>query len=171
MKIELFFTTQILRGFKLYRRDKKRLAKAPNLAQNHGFLLARSLRWRFKLKDKICISHKKTAAVIAYSKRRVGVDIECLVERNFKAVMQFCFDEDEQNLVQNSKDQLLAFYQIWTVKEAYIKYAGLGFDQLKSVKFYEILNKMVTRFIRVDDFVIAIVYKKTKKGEIYVWRV
>ena len=142
----------------------------PNLAGSRGFLLSRSLKWRFKLKDKICIAHKSEAAVIARSKIRLGVDAERILRRDFDAIMEFCFDERERKFVQNAHDKILVFYKIWTAKEAYIKFKKLGFSSLKSVNFYEILHKMTINFIRIDDFLIALIYKKTVRGEVYLWR-
>ncbi|WP_169764596.1 4'-phosphopantetheinyl transferase superfamily protein [Campylobacter mucosalis] len=158
-KFALFITTKALHSFNLYKSDKRRLKKYPNLKYQSGFLLSRSLKWQFKLKDKICISHKKDICVIARSKRKIGIDIEELKERNFGAIMDFCFSDDEKNLVKNADDKLLAFYQIYTTKEAFIKLQNLGFSHLQSVNFNAILNRMKTKHITYKNFLITIVYK------------
>lgn len=151
--IQIFIGNEIS-NFKLYKNDKKRRKKSK------GFLASRSLKFRYKLKDKISISHKDDFAVIARAKFRLGVDMERLKERNFEAVMEFCFNEDEKNLVRNSRDKILEFYKIFTFKEAYIKYKNLGFWALKLVNFNEIKDKISIIFIKFDDFLICVVSRK-----------
>lgn len=160
MKIELFIAFKPLNGFKFYKNDKKRLKKYPNLRHSRAFILSRSLKWHYKLKDHICISHKDSVAIIARSKWRVGVDIEKIKERNFNAVMKFCFNENEINLVQNADDKILMFYKIWTAKEACIKYLDLNFSDIKSVNFKEIRAKFSLKFISFNGYIAALVYKK-----------
>lgn len=158
--LEIFISKKPLYAFKIYKNDRRRLKKNLNLIKNNGFLLSRSLKWQFKLKDKICISHKKNICVIARSRRKIGVDIEELKERNFGAVMDFCFSDDERNLVKNADDKIVQFYKIWTTKEAFIKLNNLKFSDLGSVKFKYILNKNNVTYIFYENFLITFLLKK-----------
>lgn len=143
----------------LYPKDRRRLKRTPNLALQEGFWLSRTLKSKFKLKDKICISHKPNFALIARYKRKIGVDVEELIQRDFNAVMEFCFDEKERAMVTNADDAMLEFYKIFTAKEAYVKLKNLDFGSL-SVKFYEIFDKMDLSFIKFGEFLITIVKEK-----------
>ena len=75
----------------LDRKERRRLKKYPNLANQNSFKLSRYLKFRAKKRGKICLSHKENIAVLAISKEKVGVDVEELKERNFDGVVKFCF--------------------------------------------------------------------------------
>ncbi|MCD8212518.1 MAG: 4'-phosphopantetheinyl transferase superfamily protein [Campylobacter sp.] len=163
-KIKLFISTKIDQNYKLYRKDRRRLRKNPALKNSTSFMLSRSLKWRYKLKDKICIAHKKNICVIAKFNKKIGIDVEELKDRNFDAVIDFCFNEDEILFVRNSPDKILAFYQVFTVKEAYIKIKNLDFSHLKSVDFNKILNIMQINYIIFNNFLITIIFYGKYKG-------
>lgn len=159
-KIELFITTKIYTTTKLYAKDRRRLRKCKALKYNKSFWLSRSLKWQYKLKDKIFIAHKENIAVIAYCKKRIGIDIEELKDRNFNMIMDFCFNEYERHLVDTANDKMLEFYKIWTSKEAYIKFKNLDFSYIKSVGFNEILNKMDIIYFKAENFLVTILKRK-----------
>ncbi|CAD7286961.1 hypothetical protein LMG7974_00171 [Campylobacter majalis] len=158
-RIDVFIADEIF-AYKLYKKDKRRLRKYKNLSNHSGFKLSRSLKWKYKLKDNICIAHTKNIAVIAKSKQKVGIDIEELKYRDFDAIMSFCFSDDEIRLVNQSDNKMLKFYEIFTTKEAFIKYKNLDFSYLKSVYFNEILTKMNLFHISTDRFLITLITSK-----------
>lgn len=51
MKIEIFISQRAISSFKLYKKDKRKLKKYKNLKDNSSFIISRSLKWRFKLKN------------------------------------------------------------------------------------------------------------------------
>ena len=92
------------------------------------------------------ISHTRTAIVVALSDQEIGVDIEKIKQANFEITCRF-FTELEQKYVLDSHDKDKAFYEIWTKKEAYLKYMGNGLKMpLTSfdVKQSKIKSKIVT---------------------------
>ncbi len=77
------------------------------------------------------ISHSGNYTVVAISDRPIGVDLEII--RDFSAILaKKLFNEDELKYISGSgpsrKKSVMqqCFYQIWTAKEAYLKYIGTG---------------------------------------------
>lgn len=95
------------------------------------------------------ISHSKGVSVLAVTNEQiVGVDIEVVrPQGDLLELAQHIMSADEWEAFQGipEPDQLRAFYQIWTAKEAYLKNLGIGlqvepskvessFPQLTSIK-------------------------------------
>ncbi|WP_264874424.1 4'-phosphopantetheinyl transferase family protein [Vibrio agarivorans] len=77
------------------------------------------------------VSHTQGLIVCAVSvESEVGVDVEILdKKRNFMAIAQQYFAEQEfQSLraLRNEQERKLLFFQLWTLKEAYLKACGKG---------------------------------------------
>lgn len=72
------------------------------------------------------LSHSGDMVVIAYGNVPVGVDVEYLERRNRynEAVIKRCFTETEQEYAISNGDK--GFFDIWTMKEAYLKLSGKG---------------------------------------------
>lgn len=73
------------------------------------------------------ISHSGDWVVCAMGDSEIGVDIEVMKQIDFHAVYHYFSNTeierlDAVDLVTNPD----AFYQIWTLKESYVKYLGLG---------------------------------------------
>jgi len=102
------------------------------------------------------VSHTKNALVIAVSEKPIGVDIEKFKDSDMKIARRF-FHNNEIEYILSSKNQDEAFYEIWTKKEAYIKWVGKGLSMLlKSfdVTSYE-LAEMIRGF-RVEEYTLAV---------------
>ena len=162
MKIEIYISQRAISNFKLYKKDKRRLRKYRNLKDSSEFVISRGLKWRFKLKDHICISHKKNIAAIARFKGKIGIDIEELKSRNFDSVVEFCFNDDERALWERSSDKILEFYKIWTAKEAFIKFNGLNFSDLKVANYNHISTNLNLNFFIFNNYLITIVTNRPK---------
>lgn len=83
-----------------------------------------SLQWRGDFN----LSHSGEWIVLALTDQgRVGVDVEKLNPIDF-SVAKKCFTEKEcRNLFNRcGEDQLSFFYQLWTLKEAFVKMIGTG---------------------------------------------
>ncbi|WP_148815240.1 4'-phosphopantetheinyl transferase family protein, partial [Campylobacter concisus] len=140
----------------LDRKDRRKLKKYPNLANQNSFKLSRYLKFKAKKRGKICLSHKENIAVLAISKEKVGVDAEELKERNFGGVIKFCFSKKESEIYVNAKDKMQKFYEIYTAKEAVIKAKNLAFSDLASVGF----DQMQRRYIIINNlFIICLAFK------------
>lgn len=75
------------------------------------------------------ISHSGDYALIGIGEVPVGVDIERISDKSdYLAIAERFFTNDEYLYIvhQPVNRQLLAFYQVWTLKEAYVKALGRG---------------------------------------------
>ena len=74
------------------------------------------------------ISHTRGAIAVAISEEPVGVDVEKIGSVDTNIARRF-FTINEYNYIFNADDNKLQnnrFYEIWTKKEAYMKWAGKG---------------------------------------------
>ena len=81
------------------------------------------------------VSHSGKIKVLAVSQNNVGIDVEKIREIPLKIAKKFC--QSERDYIAEA-DSLKRFFEIWTKKEAYLKYSGTGisgglnsFDTLK----------------------------------------
>ncbi|MBQ8207456.1 MAG: 4'-phosphopantetheinyl transferase superfamily protein [Clostridia bacterium] len=79
------------------------------------------------------ISHSEGLAVCALCisddpslPPRVGIDCETIYTKDPLPLARRFFSESELKILESSEDQALAFTEIWTKKEAYIKLLGTG---------------------------------------------
>lgn len=76
------------------------------------------------------ISHSEDFAVIAISRKKVGLDIEYLSEDfEFTNFVPDVFEDNEILTIQNAVNKKKAFYTSWTRKEAFVKALGKGIDE------------------------------------------
>lgn len=72
------------------------------------------------------ISHTHNMIAVAISHNSVGVDVEKIRKIDMGISKRF-FTKREQNYIEKSQDDLYErFFEIWTKKEAHIKYTGKG---------------------------------------------
>lgn len=73
------------------------------------------------------ISHSGKWIVVAISEGEIGVDIEAVINDNSSIIYNF-FSEKEKSsiLTENTKNRNEKITQLWTMKESYMKYRGLG---------------------------------------------
>lgn len=86
------------------------------------------------------ISHTHNVIAIAFSDNRVGVDIEKETENSMGIAKRFFTEKENEYITNTTVDPMKAFLEIWTKKEAFIKYLGLG------------LRKPLDDFCVVNDF-------------------
>ncbi len=140
----------------LNRADKRRVKKHNNLLNNPSFIASRLAKRQLRRYYKSGLAHKDCIVAFTKYKRGVGIDIEELKIRDFSHIMSFCFNENELDFYQNSSDKLMAFYKIFTAKEAIIKASGDGVSDIKSASFFDkrfhkthiLFNKYLITFIR-----------------------
>ncbi|MCL2425611.1 MAG: 4'-phosphopantetheinyl transferase superfamily protein [Oscillospiraceae bacterium] len=73
------------------------------------------------------VSHAGDFVVCAFSEHEVGVDIEQVKDIDLDlAKHYFCKREYEDLFAQNINNRLDYFYSLWTLKESYMKWLGLG---------------------------------------------
>jgi len=76
-------------------------------------------------------SHSKGHEVLCFSDGEIGIDCENTkarqgIEESYINIARRCFTEDE---MEYTGDSLERFFEIWTAKEAYMKYTGRGFAE------------------------------------------
>lgn len=156
----------------LNKKDRNLIKKFPNKLKQNGFILSRLAKFDFRKRGKFSISHKDDLALVGLSKDKdFGLDLEILKDRNFKSVMEFCFNEDEKNLVLNSQNKKIKFYEIFTAKEAIIKAQGLKFSDLSNVGYNKTKNKFLGKYeksynvyheIFMEKYIFCICFKGKK---------
>jgi len=83
-------------------------------------------------------SHSGTYQALIFAEFEVGLDIEDIMRQNARsgdrlikiAKRYFTQDEREYMALESNNNRLInAFFRIWTGKESYVKYTGMGFRQ------------------------------------------
>lgn len=148
----------------LSKKDKKTLKKHPKKLMFEGYKSSRVLKDSFKKRGFFSISHKGEFSMVGFSKKGgFGVDLESFKTRDFDAVIEFCFNEDEKRLYAKSEDKMLFFYKIYTAKEAIIKAKNLNFWDLARVGY----NRDKNSFCDENNKKIYIFHQFFKKDMIF----
>lgn len=72
------------------------------------------------------ISHSGSWICVVIDNQPLGVDIEKITNIDLTIAKRF-FTYEENTYIDNSLDKFKAFFEIWTLKESYIKTIGTGF--------------------------------------------
>ena len=108
------------------------------------------------------ISHSGDFKVLAIAETPVGVDIEKVRKADLRVAKRFC--ENEYNYI-TQKDSEHRFFEIWTKKEAYLKYKGTGLNGgLDSFDVFS-LPEGITTF-RFKEYFISVCGIKEFKTEV-----
>jgi len=96
-------------------------------------------------------SHSKGHEVVCFSEKEIGIDCENTkmrpgIEVRYMDIAVRCFTEDELEYVREAAaesgraegDPLERFFEVWTAKEAYMKYTGNGFSE--GFRTFSVLN-------------------------------
>lgn len=86
------------------------------------------------------ISHSGDYVVCAIDNMNIGIDIEKIVNINYKAISMSFFTQQEYQYIINKdlSEQLSTFYALWTLKESYIKFLGTGLSKKMNSFFINI---------------------------------
>lgn len=91
------------------------------------------------------ISHAGKWVVCGWSQNEIGVDVEYMGDNSLEIAKRF-FHESEYMAIMNQEPQYQRemFYELWTLKESYIKYKGKGLSiPLNSFQFKINKNKVL----------------------------
>jgi 4'-phosphopantetheinyl transferase len=73
------------------------------------------------------VSHSGRWIVCAVDQQPVGIDIEQIIPVDLEVAKPFFSEEEYRYLMeQEEQEQLGCFYEIWTMKESYVKWTGRG---------------------------------------------
>lgn len=92
------------------------------------------------------ISHAGSWVVCAVGDSKIGIDVELIQEKEIEFV-KYVFTAQEYNywLTLPKEEQRNYFYQLWTMKESYSKYLGIGLGlQFNKVSFESLCNGYYT---------------------------
>lgn len=110
------------------------------------------------------VSHTKGAIVCALADEPVGIDIE-RIKRFNKRIVELFFTKDEQNYIfagSNTK-QKERFVEIWTKKEAYVKWIGKGME-IPFNTFSVLQKEGISILLKQDIYYIAVCTNECKNN-------
>lgn len=85
---------------------------------------------------KFNISHTDGLVIVGFSQEEIGVDIEWINKRfEYKDIVNDCFTDSEIEYIGND---FFKFYELWTIREAYLKCDGIGL--IRDMKEIEVIN-------------------------------
>jgi len=96
------------------------------------------------------ISHSGAWVVCAISKKAVGVDVEVIKPIDLSIAERFFSEIEKQNLLKlEDKSQVEFFYDLWTLKESYIKCRGKGLS-IALNSFSIVINNQTVQIMPVS---------------------
>jgi len=105
------------------------------------------------------LSHSGESFALITHDAPIGIDIERLRHADFKIARRF-FTQDEQDYVDGDN---FRFFEIWTKKEAYVKYTGEGLSRpFSSFSVFKLDGLVFESRIR-DGFMISICAERLKE--------
>jgi len=99
------------------------------------------------------ISHSGNRVIVAFSDQEVGLDVEKIKGDRRRIADRFFTDSELKDLKSITEDhqQQLYFYQLWTLKESYMKAIGKGISMsLDSFAFTKELGKFKLAYSQHD---------------------
>jgi phosphopantetheinyl transferase len=85
------------------------------------------------------ISHTSNSFLIGYYQGgKIGIDLENLSgNEDLPSLIDYAFSDAETEYCSNGEELTIRFLNLWTLKEAFLKYSGIGLtDFLKSINVY-----------------------------------
>jgi 4'-phosphopantetheinyl transferase len=111
------------------------------------------------------ISHKEEYCIVAISTKKIGIDIEKIKQVDIKTINYFCTDTEKEYIL-NSTNKYKSLFEIYCLKEAYIKMLGNGLSNIKNIEFKINNNKFIcsnntniqiTLKYDIDNYIVAII--------------
>ena len=94
------------------------------------------------------LSHSRGFAALAVANEptSVGVDVECLVSRDFKSIARLAYSTSEADYLESLDDPATIcarFYELWTLKEAFAKVLRLHLaDALRQCRLLDVAGRL-----------------------------
>jgi 4'-phosphopantetheinyl transferase len=116
------------------------------------------------------LSHTRNAVAVALSDRPVGIDLEKIKTIDMKVAEYVCNDNELSWINGTGADQTLRFFNIWTKKEAWLKYEGTGLRG--GLKALDVLAQraapILSTFVQGDYVISACAGKKYAPEDITI---
>ncbi len=97
------------------------------------------------------VSNSKELQAVALSESPVGVDIEKVRKANLSVAKRFCKEEYEYITENDSQNRL---FEVWTKKEAYLKYTGKGIKGgLDSFNVFDM--PLIIKIFKTDGYFVS----------------
>lgn len=107
------------------------------------------------------ISHTRNMIAVAVSNEPVGVDVEMIRSDNLKIAKRFFTENEIAYIEENPSGIFERFFEIWTKKEAYLKFLGTGLNtSLKSFSVFDNEHKDHYYTIMYGKYVINTYFSK-----------
>lgn len=161
--------------------DKKRIINNPKKEDDINWRNSRALKYYINqnyIYENLSISHKNNYALIGINQGKIGVDLEQIITRNWRKIINKIANDHEKEIINNHPNPLLFFYQIWTIKEAIIKLEQLSFyPNITKIGFKDYLNNYLLtnqnnnyRFIilMINNFIISAVWQNKKNNTVKI---
>lgn len=112
------------------------------------------------------ISHSSNYVIVVVSDKEIGIDIEKIRETNIKSINCFASNKEKEYILLEDNNLFKRLFEIYTLKEAYIKMMGKSIFDIKNVEFTISNNHIYCSDINVkcysfmyDNYVISICEK------------
>lgn len=111
------------------------------------------------------ISHKSEYAIACISNKRVGIDIEKIREVNINIINYFCTPHEKEYIL-SSNNKYKSLFEIFCLKEAYIKMLGTDLSNVKNIEFIITDNNIICSnnknlninlLYNIEDYIVAII--------------
>ncbi len=107
------------------------------------------------------ISHSHDMVVCAVDDSPVGIDIEKIRNVDLNMCKHICTQKEIDYIYENDKDSIIRFFEVWTLKEAYIKNIGKGMQI--PLNTFNVLNedfKCKADTYYINDYVVSVFRNK-----------
>lgn len=103
------------------------------------------------------ISHTKGAIACVVSDRPVGVDIERIRKIDFRVVRYFFSQQEKDYVLADPENTDFRFTEVWTKKEAYLKFVGKGISvPVEVFNVFQVLDtNIMINSILLDKYIIS----------------
>ena len=112
------------------------------------------------------ISHSSNYVIAVVSDKEIGIDIEKIRETNIKSINYFASSKEKEYILLEHNNLFKRLFEIYTLKEAYVKMIGKSILDIKNVEFTISNNHIYRSDINVrcysfiyDNYVISVCEK------------
>ena len=116
------------------------------------------------------VSHSDRCVAIAVDEREVGVDVEKIRTKDIDKLAERFFSQGEREYIAASSDRSIAFTEVWTRKEAYLKCKGTGIAE--DLSAFDTISPEMSEYIHtvpLKDYILSVCSKEVlDTSEIYI---